>query len=211
MPANRSHLTAKKVNSDKLSCFTDGFISATNKYDPVLWGHFILKNSPDENFRVNAILIHGLSTFPTSVHDISYIAGGRGISDVTLAVPYSPGLQYEEPKWQSNTISFFCLWMATRLLRLWTQDSQESVQDVKESANPTAELKTENLSEASWLPFDSGFGLSALFLCMIRIHGNRMLGISWKVRPWMKSLHTDGKTYIEASGWCRGKQLSYFF
>uniref|UniRef100_A0A8B9CC70 Peptidase S1 domain-containing protein n=1 Tax=Anser brachyrhynchus TaxID=132585 RepID=A0A8B9CC70_9AVES len=36
MPANRSHLTAKKVNSDKLSCFTDGFISATNKYDPVL-------------------------------------------------------------------------------------------------------------------------------------------------------------------------------
>lgn len=132
-----------------------------------------------------------------------------GISDVTLAAPTAQ--VFDMRSWSDNLILSPSLWMATRLLRLWTQDSQESVRDMKESAKPTAELKTENLSEASWLPFDSGFGLSALFLCMIRIHGNRMLGISWKVRPWMKSLHTDGRIYIEASGWCRGKRLSYFF
>lgn len=49
--------------------------------------------------------------------------------------------------------------------RLWIQDSQESVRDMKEAANPTTKFKTtENLSRASHLLFCSGLGLSSAFL-----------------------------------------------
>lgn len=52
--------------------------------------NFILKNSPNKNFRVNAILTHWLSTFPTSVHNLSWTAGGRGSS---RAKAFNMGIQ----------------------------------------------------------------------------------------------------------------------
>lgn len=52
--------------------------------------NFILKNSPDKNFRVNAIFTHWLSTFPTPVHNLSWIAGRRGSS---RAKAFNMGIQ----------------------------------------------------------------------------------------------------------------------
>lgn len=140
--------------------------------------NFILMNSPDKNFRENAILTHWLSTFPTSVHDLSWIAGGRGSS---RAKAFNMGIQNVTPV----LLPVVFKWL---LLRLWMQDSQESVWDMNETANPTAAPATdENSAEASCLPLCSGLHLSSAFLlCKL---SNNQHPWEWDVWHFLKT-HT---------------------
>lgn len=99
-------------------------------------------------------------------------------------------------KCHSSTVS--CdLWMATGLLRLQMQDSQESVWDMKEAASPTAEPTTaENFSEAPCLPFCSGLGLSSAFLvCKL---SNNQHPLEWDAQHFLKT-HT--LNYKSTYGW----------
>lgn len=99
----------------------------------------------------------------------------------------SPRAQAFNRRIQNVTSIVSCsLWMATRLLRLWMQDSEESVCDMKEAASPRAEHTTaENFSETSCLPFCSGLGLSSAFLlCKL---SNNQHPWEWDAQHFLKN------------------------
>lgn len=75
--------------------------------------------------------------------------------------------------------------------RLWIQDSRSLYETWKQLQTPQLNLKQlkispEHLTSSSaqdWVSPQPFFCASSV---IIRIHGNRMLTISWKVKPWMK-------------------------
>lgn len=165
-----------------------------NEYDPEyeclmrMKSNFILKNSPNKNFRVNAILTHWSSTFPNSVHSLSWSVGGRGSF---RAKAFNVGIQ-------NVTCS---LQMATGLLRLWMQDSQESVRDMIETASATAAPATaENSAEESCLPHCSGLDLSSAFL-LYKLSNNQHPW-EWDVWHFLKTHTLNYKSTYEWKNLC---------
>lgn len=153
--------------------------------------NFILKNSLNRNFRVNAILTHWLSTFPTSVYNLSWTPGGRGSSRVKV---FNMGIQSVplvlSPvvfKWPLDCLGSEC--STHRSLYEWNCKSHSCT------------YYTENSAEASCLPHPAQDWISpqpsyCVSSPIISIPGNEMFGISWKLTPWITSLHMNGKTCV---------------
>lgn len=172
-----------------------------------LQSNFILKNSPNKNFRVNAILIHWLSTFPTSVESHGLLMdyycsiqprpsvrgwkmslqdclpqslnGHQTASAVNVGLPGACMRHERSCKPDSGT---YCCWKFHQGTLL--------------PASPSAQ---------NWVSPQPPYCASSP---VISIPEKKMLSISWKLTPRITSLRTDGKPMFKPQRWRRG--LSYY-
>lgn len=197
MPASGNHLTAKKVIDDTvllhwwINLCRERIQSCLTRQQ----SNFILKNSPNKNFRVNAILIHWLSTFPTSVEShgllmdyycsteprpsvrgwkmslqyclLQSLNGHQTASVVNAGLPGVCMRHERSSKSQSGT---YCCWKFHQSTFLCASSSAQD-----------------------WVSPQPPYCASS---AIISIPGDKMLSISWKLIPWITSLHMDGKAYV---------------